>query len=217
LDGQVIYSAVPKTILETGRERCFLGLYRRARANVASLVAIRNLEDFRALARLTRSLFELVVEVKLLDAVPDAVYRIEMFSRLEQLRSARKIIAYSSCHPEKHIDSEAQRIFIAERTEAIETECKRVWPSGDEVEHWSGMTLRAAIGLLNEPFVEIVDVRFPKLLWYTNSDDLLGLSLTSNSYQTLAATHIELVCEVYNLLLESVRKEFDIPSKHHRT
>ena len=193
-------------------ERCFLGLYRRARANVASLLALRQIEDFRALARITRSLFEFTVELKLLDIVPDAFQKITTFSRLERLRSARKIVAFNASLEPSPTAPNLHERFVEEQGETIVIESRRLWSDGDSVEHWTGMTLKEAVSLLKRPSLAVLEVSFPQLLWQTNSDDMLGWSLTSASYQALAIEHIQLAVEFYGLLLESMIEKFQLQS-----
>jgi len=55
---------------KTDRDDCFVGIYYRAKANVESLLSLKYLRDFQASIMLARSLFELAVDMKLIDVDP---------------------------------------------------------------------------------------------------------------------------------------------------
>jgi len=63
---------VIQTLLSTSdRERCFIGTYQRATANIATLLEFKHAKHFQAIAMLARGLFELAVDVRLIDVIPD--------------------------------------------------------------------------------------------------------------------------------------------------
>ena len=101
-----------------------------------SLLALRSVEDFRALARITRSLC-VTVELRLIDIIPGALDKIITFSRVERLRSAKKIVAFNEQHPDRKSDSSIHALFITNNAEQIDSERRAVWPGCDNVEHSS--------------------------------------------------------------------------------
>ena len=77
---------VIRTLLSTSeRERCFIATYYRASGNVASLLELKQPRHFQAIAMLARSLFELAVDIKLIDLIPDSPMKIREFSDVEKL------------------------------------------------------------------------------------------------------------------------------------
>ena len=64
---------VIETLLSTsGRERCLIGTYHRTTANIATLLEFKQPKHFQAIAMLARGLFELAVDIRLIDVIPDA-------------------------------------------------------------------------------------------------------------------------------------------------
>ncbi len=62
-------------------------------------MSLKSAKDLQAIAMVARGLFELAVDMKLIDAVPDAVKKILAFSDVEKLRAARKIVKYKAANP----------------------------------------------------------------------------------------------------------------------
>jgi hypothetical protein len=94
---------VIETLLSTsGRERCFIGTYHRATANIATLLELKQPKHFQAIAMLARGLFELAVDIRLIDVIPEGPTKIMEFTDVEKLRCARNVsleVGYVSPKP----------------------------------------------------------------------------------------------------------------------
>jgi hypothetical protein len=84
-DRKEIHGVISGLMATTGRDRCNTGIYLRAKANVESLLSLRYAKDFQAIAMITRSLFELTVDMKLTGIITDAVLKIATSSEVERL------------------------------------------------------------------------------------------------------------------------------------
>jgi hypothetical protein len=73
------------------RDNCFLGTYYRTAGNIDSLLALNSGTHFQAAAMLARSLFELAVDIKLIDKVPGGWAKMVWFVDVEKLRNAKKM------------------------------------------------------------------------------------------------------------------------------
>ena len=82
--------------MRTLRETCFLGNYMRAIANAKTLLKLDSVRDTQAIAMIARSIFELAIEIELIDRIPDSAEKIIAFGEYEHLRRARKIVAYAN-------------------------------------------------------------------------------------------------------------------------
>ena len=207
-DKKEVYGVMSGLIAETDRDRCFRGIYLRAKANVESLLSLRYVKDFQAIAMITRSLFELTVDMKLIKEIPDAVLRITTFSEVEKLRAAKMIVAFKTAHQPESVDATVQALFIKNNESAIEAQRKAVWGEKTRVSHWSGMSLRERAGFLKEPFEEIYEDKYPQLSWYTHAAGLTGFDLLASSYEKLATTHHYLAVQLYKLLLRAIIDEY---------
>jgi hypothetical protein len=217
IDGREVQQAVFRTASTSSHDRCLIGLYCRGQENVASLLALEGVRDFRAIARITRSLFELVVEMKLIERIPDAILKIETFSRKERLRCAQRIVAFTDRLPlpTRHRDHYVR--FIADHGEAIEAECQSRWPGVESVEHWSGMGLTAALELLDVSLQQVTQVRLSQLSWYTSADGALGLTLGADAFEPFLTGHLQIVTDLYVTLLTAIMAEYSPGEVHSGT
>jgi len=207
-DKKEVHGVMSGLLAETAKDRCFKGIYLRAKANVESLLSLRYAKDFQAIAMITRSMFELAVDMKLMKQIPDAELKIATFSEVEKLRAAKMIVAFKSGRQPASVDTTVQALFIKNNEVRIEAERKAVWGPKAKVSHWSGMSLRERAALLKEPFEEVYEVKYPQLSWYTHAAGLTGFDLKASSYEALASTHHSLAAQLYKLLLRVIIDEY---------
>jgi hypothetical protein len=217
-DQKEVRGVIGGLLTKTDRDNCFVGIYYRGKANIESLLSLKQVKDFQAITMLARSMFELATDIKLIDVIPKAVKKIAAFSGVEKLRAARKIVEFKAA---KSKTSPVHAEFIKNNAPRIEAEQKAVWPSAKgKVSHWSGLDLRARAVLLKAPFDEIYDVQYAELSWYTHSAGLTGFDLKANTFPILAGRSFALAAQCYVILLTSVIDEFgltkaDARIKHH--
>jgi hypothetical protein len=198
-------------VSKSDEEMCVYGLYLRGRANVQSLLSLKQAMDFQAIVMLARNLFELSVDVKLLDLVQDAIEKFSVFSEVEKLRAAKKTVAFKAVHPESKVDTAILSAFIANNEAAIEAQRKRLWPGISPLKHWSGMRdLKVRTEKVGHPFDEIYEVKYPQMSWYTHSAGLTGFDLKRQTYALVAGIYFELASMCYMVLLTSVIEKFKL-------
>lgn len=165
------------------REFAIMATYLRTLAHVGSLIRLDNPSHFQAVSMVARGIFELAVDIRLIDRIDDAPARYDAFSRVERLRVARRIVAFhaTALQDETHSSDAAagpmepkwvHEKFIAENSAEIDSLAKTFWPKHFEknkpVPHWSGKDLRQRAILLGDPFDEIYDVEYAELSWYVH-------------------------------------------------
>ncbi len=209
-DKQEVRGVIAGLFAKTDRENCYWGIYLRGRANVESLLSLKQVRDFQAIAMLTRSLFELSVDIKLIDVIPNAVEKINAFSQAEKLRAAKKIADFKDAHPNSRVDATIHKAFIANNKARIDAEQAAAWPGAKKVEHWSGLNLRDRVVRLGNPFLETYEAKYPQMSWYTHAAGVTGLDLKPSSYELLTGTLFQLAGECYMVLLTAVIKQFKL-------
>jgi hypothetical protein len=218
-DQMEVQGVVAGQLSKTAHEERVYGLYLRARANVQSLLSLKQAMDFQAIVMLARNLFELSVDVKLLDVIPNAVEKFEVFAEVEKLRAAEKIVAFKAKHPLSKIDTTIVSAFIAKNKPAIDAKRDSLWPEakatkqgakGKALKHWSGRDLRERTALLGHPFDEVYEAKYPQMSWYTHSAGMTGFDLKRETYSLLAGVYFELASMCYMVLLTSVIEEFKL-------
>jgi hypothetical protein len=136
---------------------------------VSTLLELKKPKHFQAISMLSRALFELAVEIMLIDALPQSCEKMIAFVNVEKLRCARKILTFKAQHPGSAVDTTTYDSFVTANGASLDTVKTRLWPNLKKVDHWSGRDLRSRVALLNAPFEEIYDVHYPSLSWQVHS------------------------------------------------
>jgi hypothetical protein len=196
-------------LIRTDRDNCFIGNYHRANAHIETLLSLRSAKDFQAIAMIARGLFELAVDVKLIDLIPDAVKKLA-FSDVEKLRAARKIVKHKGANPAAPVDSSIHASFVTSEASGVEAERNALWPGLKRLTHWSGLDLAQRVALLKAPFEEIYEVEYPELSWYVHSGLTGFVNLKADTFNMLAGKQNKLAGDCYIVLLAAVIDEFKI-------
>jgi hypothetical protein len=143
----------------TPRESCFLATYYRTGGIVDLLLRFDNATHFQAAAMLARTLFELAVDLKLVDKIPSGWMKMVFFAEVEKLRSARQMIAFAKANPDRASDVLLQTELVRKNEMRIEQNRRTLWPpknpnskSLPHLKHWSELTLAERAEILGEPF-----------------------------------------------------------------
>jgi Family of unknown function (DUF5677) len=85
----------------TGQEIALRDTYFKMHLLLGSAVTMNRLDHFQSVAALTRSLFELHLDMKILaaDKTGDAVKRYNEFPEIERYRRAEQLIAFDAANP----------------------------------------------------------------------------------------------------------------------
>ena len=210
-DKQEIRGVVEGLLAKTDRDKCFIGFYYRGKANVESLLSLKNAKDIQAITMVARCLFELAVDMKLIDVIPHAVQKIAAFSDVEKLRAAKKIVKFKSTNPAASVNSSVHAQFITNNASRIDAERSALWPGIRKVDHWSGLNLSERARLLKAPFEEVYEVKYPELSWYTHSAGLTGfVNLNASTFNLLSGSQFGLAATFYVVLLTAIIDEFGL-------
>jgi hypothetical protein len=209
-DKESVGPVVSTIVLKTNRDTLVSTIYQRVRMNVESLLNLRTVRDFQAIAMVTRSLFELAIDMKLIDVVSDAVEKVGAFTDVEKIRAARKIVAYKAANPTSKTNATVHQGFIKSNESRVAVEQAKLWPGVKKIEHWSGLNLKQRVALLKMPYEEIYEVRYPQLSWYSHSAGVSGFTLKASSFELLAGSHFQLAGEFYMMTLTAVIAEYKI-------
>lgn len=208
---------VIQTLLSTSqRERCFIGAYYRFIANVASLLEFKQPKHFQAVAMLSRGLFELAVDIRLITLIPDGPTKIMEFTDLEKLRCARKILRFKAANPAAEVETSIYSSFVSSNENRIDAAKKVLWPAAKEVSHWSGLRLPARVALVKSPFAEIYEVSYPQLSWYVHSGLTGIVNLKAETFTLVCGRAFKLAADAYREVLMTVIREFKISKANEK-
>src|ERR1700721_3617666 len=106
----VVHSVLSLTL----EEECVIAIYDRANNNVKSLLELKHVRDFQAIGMLARALFELTVERRLMDVVPNAALKMLHFRDVEKLKTCRGAVGFASTNPLTYFrDAKIHEEFIS--------------------------------------------------------------------------------------------------------
>jgi hypothetical protein len=136
---------------------------------IGSAITMNRLDHFQSVGGLTRSLFELLLDMKILaaDKTGEAVRRYEEFPEIERYRRAAQLIDFEANHPGQiKQDLSVQRTFIADPARHARV-ASAIGPKKKYPEHWSGMNARARSRSVGEEtlYVEV----YALLSWYVHA------------------------------------------------
>jgi len=204
-------NGVIQTLLSlTPRDNCFIGTYYRTLGNVETLLRMDKAKDFQAIAMLARALFELAVEIRLLEKLPDGWGKMLAYSDLQKLRTANKIIAFKKKNPTSDIDTTAYDIFVAQNSAKVTGFLKSMWGGAKNPRHWSGLNLEERSAKLGPPYDQIYAVDYSRLSWYVHPGLAGVMRVPAVTFIHLCAYAFHLAATAYGESLLSIIRVFNI-------
>jgi hypothetical protein len=200
----------------TLRERYITVNYQRAAFNVDMMVAIKDTKQFQTLSLLARTIFELAVEIKSIIRDADAAKKIELFSKMEVLRSSRRIVEFTGGGPEAR-RYQQQADFIAKYGAQIDADEAAMWPPNPTkskkqvIKHWTKKDIRQRAKDLGDPFDRIYDVHYAQLSWMTHSGVVSPLNMTSAWVASFVSVVYSIAIDSYVEILEMLVSQFKYP------
>lgn len=212
LDNGEILPIVKGLLAPTPREECFVAAYYRTVANARTLLTLNSPSHFQGIAMLARCMFELAVDVALIQHVPDAITKIYTYARLERLRAAREKVALKT----KGVistDVSLEQGYIASRGSTIEAEAQALWPKTKKqrpVSHWSDLSLAARAKKLGAPFDELYQSMYRQLSWHVHPGLAGVMNLDAAVFPAMCGLALEFAFTCYVLVLRAVARELKI-------
>ena len=198
----------------TSKEDCYIATYYRAVANVRTLLTLTDTQHFQAISMIARSLFELAVDMRLLQCVSDGCEKSLTFARLERLRAAKKLVAFaakSSSVKDLSIFEE----FIAKNEATLASEKQKLWPEVKRLDHWSAMDLRERVELISGQLEEIYNSDYPRLSWSTHAGLTGVINLEAETFTAMCGVALHIAQSCFVEVLRVIAKELKIDKAVH--
>jgi len=167
-DNMEVQCVINNLLSETQEEGCHLATYIRTRGNVDTLLLLQDPKHVQAIAMIARALFELSVEARLLETIPNAWIKITHRAEVQKLRLANKIIEFKKANDTVTTDTAIYQNYVDRETARITAVQKSLWPGVKKVAHWSGMNLADRCAFLKAPFDQIYNEDYPRVSWYAH-------------------------------------------------
>ena len=212
LDNSEVLPIVKGLIGATPREECFIAAYYRTVANARTLLELKNPSHFQGIGMLARCMFELAVDVALIDHVPDAITKIYAYAKLERLRAAREKVELKNAGVITD-DVSIEQQYIATHATAIEADAQTLWPKTKKqrpVSHWSDLALAARTKKLGEPFNELYLSMYRQLSWQVHPGLAGVMNLDASAFPAMCGLSLEFAFTCYAMVLQAVARELKI-------
>ena len=198
----------------TEREKCFIAIYLRSSANIATLLELKHQKHFQGINMLARTLFELAVDIRLINVIPQSCESMIAYVDVEKLRCARKILNFHAARPITKVDPTVYSSFVASEGTKIDALRTTLWPSTTskktKLSHWSGKNLPDRIALLGAPFDEIYELNYPHLSWQVHSGLTGVVNMKAETFTIMCGQSFMLAADSYLEMLSAMIEEFDI-------
>src|SRR5712692_3080294 len=153
----------------TVQEIALRDIYFKMHLLLGSAITMNCLDHFQSVAALTRSLFELLLDMKILagDKTGDAVKSYNEFPEIERYRRAGQLVAFAASYPNQiKQDLSTQRAFIADPQRKARV-TRAIGPKGKYPDHWTGKNPRERARSTGEEalYVEV----YALLIWYVHA------------------------------------------------
>lgn len=177
--GSVMIPLLRGQINLNDKEKSIVGTYYRMYLWIRSMVAMNGRIYFQAAAAAARSLFELLLDMKILatDKTGQWVERFHVFPEIEKFRVAGNLMSFCDSHPNIVIrDVSHRRAFINKqgRRQRIHQSIVKYWGrtkkgKPNRPEHWTGKKVQKRAHHLGLKYEELYIRVYPLLSWYIHS------------------------------------------------
>jgi hypothetical protein len=208
-DKQEVKYVIDSLLSRTPEEDCFVGTYYRAQSNIESILEFQHPKHFQAVIMLSRGIFELAVDMRLLEVIRNSAIKMDAFTGVERLRSARKAVAFKNSNPDADMDLSTHFSFIANDGARLDSIRRSMWPNVKNLTHWSGLRMQERVDLLNAPFNQLY-VDYPRLSWYVHPG-LTGISnVEADTFTYLCSHAFSFAADAYIEILRVVIRRFKL-------
>lgn len=208
------------------REEAQLGLFYIIHSLASSGVRLNNKVDFVGMAGIARTLFELLVDLKILDLadLPEIeLDRFHTFAEVDKFRKARRLVELYKKNPsiQEHslFNPEVRKIFISKpgKTEEIEKKVDMLWGRTKKgtlnwPDHWSNLTIKDRVKKLGDAYEHKYLEIYALLSSYTHSGNTAYAGLSPNSFEYFYGFSLELTRKMYVEALLIIAKTFVLTS-----
>jgi hypothetical protein len=209
-DKQEVKGVIDSLLSRTPEEDCFVGTYYRTNANIESILEFQHPKHFQAVAMLARGIFELAVDMRLLEVIPNSTIKMNAFIEVEKLRSARQAVAFKNGNPDDDVDITSHAGYIANNGHRVDSIRQSLWPNVHHVYHWSGLGMKGRVQLLKAPFEQLYEVEYPRLSWYVHPG-LTGITnLKAEAFTYLCSHAFTFAANAYIEVLRVVIRKFKL-------
>ena len=155
------------------------------------------------------------------DKITDAIPKMIIYTEVEKLRCARKIVAYKAANPGITLDDTVYHEFITKQGAGIDAKHLTLWPAktpgqAQKIDHWSGLDLRSRALKIGDLFVQIYDVQQPQWSWQVHSGITGIVNLKAETFSAIAGSCLKSCADFHKEILAAISEEFHLDKHDHK-
>jgi len=205
------------------KEEAILGIFYRMHALTSSLSRLNNKLDFNATATIARTIFELLLDIKILASpslTPNELERFRAFAEIERFQKARKLLEFQAQHPGLdsnsyfHGDFRKQFVEAPGKQESVESMVKLLW--GDKKgkpkwpDHWHGSSVRARAKLFGPSYEQEYLEIYSLLSCYVHSGNASYAGFSESTLEAIYGISMNISRKMYIEALLLCAKTFSL-------
>jgi Family of unknown function (DUF5677) len=206
-DEMEVIGPVRGALNPTLQEECYITTYYRARSNVSSLLELKAPKHFQAIGMLARGLFELAVDMALLESTQGAPIKMRVYLDIEKLRACRSAVEFEKNNALTMMpSSRIYQNFIANNEARILELAAFTWPDKKfrDLNHWSGMKLPARVKSLPSDMQEMYACFYRQLSWSVHPGLQGSYGLQAETFPRLCGMGLNFAARNYEKILGSM-------------
>jgi hypothetical protein len=183
-------------------ESVIVGVYNRMFLHLHVLKQLNEFRDFQTVMLTTRSIFELFVDLKILNEglIDDAVERYCSFHDVSKMQYAQKVFNFKSEHPEIEMDTRVHEELLGneeQKKKAAELKNK-YWPKNKKIpDHWTSLDMRKRCEHIDKKYLALYCRLYPMMSWYVHSGPSGHIGLDEWFFKAVFAKGNELSAEIF--------------------
>ncbi|MFH1201838.1 MAG: DUF5677 domain-containing protein [Candidatus Omnitrophota bacterium] len=200
------------------KDKIIVSIYYRMFLWINSLVILNQIRCFQAVAAGTRSIFELLLDLKLIieNKINNAVEKYYVFTDIERARVAKDLVDYLEIHKDSKIKTKVYKDFLNGDGEKkkIDALIVKYWGMDKDgqpkkIKHWSGWSVKTRAEKFEGIYYEFYLQSYPLLSWHLHSVAGAGYQrVDEKGFRTLYGTSHRLAHQMFIEATVLVAKEF---------
>lgn len=192
----------PGILRPTVKEKILIDIYRSVHCWLKTVVALNNAVHFQALASAARSVFEQVLDARLIadNKIENAVNKFEAYREIEKFRMAKQILEFKHKYPNVKMFPHLKRLQLASNeTEKLKVDRLRLlWGKRDSMSlHWSGLALKDRAEIAGVGYYLRYCESYTLLSWYIHSGQVGTRMMSKEGLELIYGDSMRIIHEMF--------------------
>ena len=212
---QKIINQLKGVLKPTKREEIIISIYMSLHLWLQAAIALNNTKYFQTLAAIARSIFEHLLDIKLIvdNKVENAIEKFEAFRKIDRFRMAKESADFVKEHPNAKIKVFQKRIEVASNKELEEKtkKLKLLWgDSSKKIKYWSGLDIKTRAQKAGIDYEKLYYEVFISLSWHIHSGLVGTREMTKEGLELVHVNSMRLIHEMFVDIILLVAKELKL-------